>query len=186
MAQQSILTLPDDALGDDGPGLHLELMARLSAAIEGFNERSDKAERERYQIGQSIYPIPIPAGSGVVTGGGTLTIASPELFGPRTGKAWDVRRITVSGLKSNSETITLYKGSTGTAADAVGFNAVFDFSPPSTTPAKVTYTPGLGAVLLRQNTSLSLTGASLTAAEVITVSWDAIEVAEEWLGAYLL
>src|SRR5215469_18284739 len=107
----------DLAPGTDASGLDLRgmfdnltgLMAQLSLSIGGVSERMDKESRERYQLTQNIYPVSIPAQSVQVPASGILTISSAELLSPRTSNVWDVRRISIFGLASTSESVDVYK-----------------------------------------------------------------------------
>lgn len=181
------LTLPDsDTFADDdvegSSGLLLEVMGGIRASLGRLTEQQDKQERERHAILQAIRPLTIPAGQ--FTGAGVSTtclIASAELFGPRSGVCWDVRRITVTGLGS-SETVTLYKVVTPTAASAVPNNAIATFT--GTNPAP--YGPGVGACWLTGGENLMVYGTGLANTDVITVTWSGVEVDAPWAGAYLL
>ena len=166
-----------------GPGLDVsvEFLASIDASLgEMTRQMADQADRY-WNLNQFIYPIEIPAQQGKVTGGGALTIASPELLGPRSGWFWDVRRISVSGLASSSEIVNIYRGSTGSAVDAVANSYLSSITGP-----EGAYAPGLGAAMLRANQSIVVTGSSLTASELVTVTYDAIAVHADYLGAYLL
>lgn len=158
------------------------LLAELKLSIGGLADRMDSQAKERWQILQAIYPVSVPARSAQVAASGALTISDPQQLGPVTGQAWDVRRISVYGLASDSESVNIYKvpGSAG-ATGAVAQNYVATITGPAGT-----YGPGLGAFLLRPHESIVVVGASLTESEWVTVSADAIAVQEQWLGAYLL
>lgn len=170
---------PEGGIGDRIAGL----VADLRLTIGGLREDLSKQQQERRMIGQNVYPIQIPAGFGTVTGGGALSIRSSEQFGPRRGKVWDVRRVSVSGLASTSESVSLYR-ETGSGAHRT--QIITQITAQSTAALTGIYSPGLGACLLTAGYSLMLSGSSLTAGENITVTWDAIEISETWLGEYLL
>ena len=164
----------------------LDILAEIRLELGKANRREDGKARERVMLNQYIYPIVIPAGSAAASASGALVIANPELFGPRTGVYWDVTRINVAGLASTSEAVTIYKGSTGSSSDFQRVNTVTQITAQSSAALYGTFVPRTGACLLRAGESLSVQGTGLTANEVITVSWDAISIAAEWLGAYLL
>jgi hypothetical protein len=169
---------------DAAPGLGDRLagiMADLNLTLGTVGTQMKQQQTERLQILQSIYPVAVPAQSRQVTAGGALLISSAELLGPRSGIIWDVRRISVTGLASSSESVGVYKVSSTDASAAAAQNYVTTITGPSGY-----FGPGLGAFLLRAGESLMISGASLTASEWVTVSGDAISVAERWLGAYLL
>lgn len=159
----------------------VEFLASLDVNLGRLCDQMDAQTRRYWDLNDFIYPIEIPAMQVAVPGSGTLTIASPELLGPRSGWFWDVRRISVSGLKSSSESVNVYRGSTGSAVDVVA-NAYLA----SITGPEGAYAPGLGAAMLRANQSIVVAGTGLTSAELVTVTYDAIAVASEYLGAYLL
>ena len=164
-------------LGDRLSGL----FADLQFQIGGLGDEMRKQRSERYEILQNVYPVSIPAQSVQVPSGGALLITSPEVLGPRTGIAWDVRRISVFGLASTSESVNVFKVSGGGGAAAAAQNYVTTLIGPNSY-----FGPGLGAFMLRAGESILVSGASLTANEWVTISGDAISVAERWLGAYLL
>ena len=167
--------------GNGDGGLSLSVFADLGATLSRLATVIDRDYQQRIALRNAIYPIEIPPQTVAVTAGGTVTIASPELLGPRSGWFWDVRRVTVAGLASSTEVVTIYRGETGSSTDQVNTQAIA-----SLTGKTGTYAPGLGALLLRPGQSVVVAGASLTASELVSVSGDAICVKAEYLGAYLL
>ena len=154
------------------------VIASLGIEIGNLRGEIRKQRDERYEIGQNIYPIQIPSGFGQVTAAGALNISSAELFGPRTGKVWDVRRVTVAGLASTSESVTLYRHVSTSFARQ---NTVTSITGPIGT-----YSPPSAGLIVRAGYHLAIQGTSLTASENVYVSWDAVEISEPWLGTYLL
>ena len=169
----------------DEPGLTLRLAADVEASLGTIGTELQRQRRDRDELNQAIYPVEIPPATGTVPASGTLTIANPELFGPENGIVWDVRRVTVVGLAAN-EVVNLYRGATGTSNDAQPNNKIAQITNQTTNAKDGTYSPGLGACLLRGNQVLTIQGTGLTNGEIITVTWDAISVPAKWLGAYLL
>ncbi len=165
---------PPQSAGDRLAGI----VAQLGIEIGGLRTEMRKQHDERYKVGQEVYPIEIPAGFGTVTAGGVLSITSPELFGPRTGKVWEVTRVTVAGLASTSESVTLYRHVSTSFARQ---NTVTSITGPVGT-----YAPRSAGLILRAGYSLAIQGTGLTASENVYVSWDAVEISEPWLGLYLL
>jgi hypothetical protein len=159
----------------------LDLMATFGVSLSAIAGQLAKADRDRSELLNAIYPVEIPAQQVKVTGGGVLSVSSAELMGPRSGWYWDVRRVTVTGLASSSEIVTLYRGSSGSSADAQVQNVVTTLTGPTGT-----YGAGLGAFMLRAGQSIIVGGSSLTASELVTVTADAIAVAAPYIGAYLL
>jgi len=177
----------DTGLPTDDPGHPLfEIYANLCLKLDRIGDSLAQSQRSRDSLFGAVYPLDVPAQQGKVTAGGALVIASPELLGPRTGVYWDIRRVTVAGLASNSETVTLYKGSTGSSSDQVAQNAIAPIQPTVTTGTVGVYSPGLGGCLLRAGEKMSIGGAGLTASELITVSWSGVSIDAPWIGAYLL
>jgi len=172
----------------------LDLMAKLEVHFGKLAEHEDGKARERGMLNQVISPLPIPPGVATATAAGALLIASAELFGPRVGWVWDVRRVTVSGTQGSiatSDVTYLYKVSTPTQASAVGNNLVNTFIPPSTGNQPPTYQPGLGACLVLPGQSLMISSqlngtGTVTGSEQFIVNWDGIQIQQDWLGAYLL
>lgn len=167
----------------DGAALtvDVEFLASIDAGINRLADQIAAQKANPADLNEYIYPVEIPAQQVKVTAGGALTIASAELLGPRSGFYWDVRRVTITGLASSSENVTVYRGSTGTASDQVANNTISFGAGPT-----FTYAPGLGACLLRAGQSIVIGGSGLTASELVTATFDAIAVAAPYLGAYLL
>lgn len=165
---------------DTAPGL--DIMVRVAASLETISGHMARQASLTAQLAHCIYPVEIPAGTTTVSSG-TALIGSAELFGPREGIYWDVRRVTVNGLAA-SDTVKLYRVSTPTSASAVAENEIIPLTAgnPEIDPV---YSPGLGACMLRAGQSLMVYGTSL-GATTVTVSWDGISIAAQWLGAYLL
>lgn len=159
----------------------LELLASIEVHLGNQTEQARKDRHQRLALLNAIYPAEIPPQALQVPSSGTLVIGSAELLGPRSGNVWDVRRISVFGLASTSESVDIYRVSSPTAASAIGLNYISTITGP-----KGPYSPGLGAMLLRPNQSFMIYGTSLTANEWVTVTADAINVEQPWLGAYLL
>jgi hypothetical protein len=164
----------------------LDVRADVAVSLGTVAREMTRARTEREQLSQVIYPVTIPAQFAVVAAAQTLVIANAELLGPRTGLVWDVRRVAVTGFQSTSEAVTLYRGSTGSSSDAQPENVIAMLTPVSSAVSVGTYSPGLGACLVRANQSLSLGGSGLTNGKTYTVTWDAINIPDEWVGAYLL
>jgi hypothetical protein len=170
----------------------LDLMAEIRVHLGRQVEQEDIKARERFMLNKVISPLDIPPGVGTATSG-NLLIGSAELFGPRGGEVWDVRRVTVSGASTiaTTDVTYLFKVGTPTTASAVGNNLITTFVPPATGVQPPAYQPGLGAALLVPGQSLmlcsSLNGSgSVAANEQFMVSWSGVRVQMDWLGAYLL
>lgn len=169
------------------PGFDLQVMAGIAASLDSLNKRAQRDEDERNEILQAIFPIEVPPQSKAVASN-AVNIANAELLGPRSGWCWDVRRITVSGLASASESVNIYRVSSTDSSAAVNANLLTTLAGPN-----ATYAPGLGAAWLRAGQSIMIAGGtalsggtSLTNGETVTVNADAVQVAARWVGAYLL
>src|SRR5215472_10564173 len=102
----------------------LSFAVELKAQLGSIQAELREHREERLRLLGAIYDVDIPAQSGTVTAAGALTIANTELLGPRSGWFWDVRRVSVSGLASSSEIVSIYKGSIGTSTEQLGSNFV--------------------------------------------------------------
>lgn len=97
------------------PGI--EFSAQLSASLTSLAAEIRGQREDRHRLLDAITPIGIPAQQGTVTSG-AVSIASPELWGPRRGKAWFVQRLTADGLASAPGASTAVLGTA--AAPAAG------------------------------------------------------------------
>lgn len=159
----------------------IEVMGGVSLTLGSIDERLRETDKRNQELLNAVAPVEIPPQSGTVTAAGVLNIASAELLGPRAGYCWDVRRITVSGLASTSEIVNIYRVSSTDSSAAVANNLI------ATITGKAgTFAPGLGALWLRAQQSIMVAGTGLTNAEVVVATFDCVQVADKWVGAYLL
>lgn len=168
---------------DDGTAARLlGFMADISVSLGSMSKRMDDTEKRNRELLNAVFPLEVPAQSGIVTAGSQVTIASAELLGPREGYCWDVRRITVTGLASSSEIVGIYRVESPTSASAVGYNLLTTVTGPTGV-----YNPGLGACWLRAGQTILVANiGNLTVGEVVVVNADAVAVQAKWVGAYLL
>src|SRR5215469_1480107 len=170
--------IPDavDRLAGIVADLHIAI-GSLATEQRAIRDHFAAVEAMREAISAEVYPLAVPPRSAQVTSGGALTIADPQQLGPATGIVWDIRRVSVFGLASSSETVSLWKVSSAAAVSAAPQNFVCTLTGPSA------FQPfGLGTVTLRAHESLMITGTSLTASEWVTLSADGISVSEPWAG----
>lgn len=150
-------------------GLQLGALLQIQASLETASERL-RVQNERYNaLAQAIRVIPhIPVGQITSTNG---SLNQPELTGPRSGFAWEVRRVTVS---------TFTAGSVQTFIDSKDGpqNAVLPFA-----QAGVNY-PGSGNLILENGHWLVFAATTITGNADISLG--VIEIDQRWLGAYLL
>jgi len=177
-------TLPEQQGLDPGWGDQaLELLAQIRLSLSGAEDRARKDEYEKQRLLQSVYRVEIPPQGGNATAAGVIALGSSELTGPRTGKVWDVRRVTVTGTGSAStEVVSLYRAAGNSSSYAVGANLLTTFSGLNPAP----YSPGKGGCMLRHGEMLFLYGTGLTGSETIQFNADAIEMSAGYEGAYLL
>lgn len=176
------MTTPDSPPG----GVDFSVMLGLQASIDTQNGLLAKQLDQQQQLNQQVYAVEIPPQTVQTTESGTLLIASAELLGPRTGECWDVRRVSISGLAGNTESVPVYRVSSPTAASAVGNNALVTMTPPASSGSIATWSPGLGGCWLRAGQSLMIYQVSLTGSEWVTLTADAIRVPASLEGMYLL
>ena len=176
-------TLPERQGLDSGWGDQaLELLAQIRLSLSGQQERAARDEYEKQRLLQSVYRVEVTPVGGAVAATNIL-LGSAESTGPRTGKVWDVRRVTVTGTGSAAtEVVSLYRAAGASSAYAVGANLLTTFSGLNPAP----YSPGKGGCMLRAGECLMLYGTGLTNAEVIQMNADAIEMSAGYEGAYLL
>ena len=173
------------ATNGDGSGSGLQNLlsfaVQLQAQLGGIHAELKQQRDERLKLLGAIFDVDIPAQSGTVTAAGALTIANTELLGPKSGWYWDVRRVSVSGLNSSTEIVSIYKGSIGTSTEQLGNNFV------ATITGKAgTFGPGLAGMWLRPNQSINIGGSGLTAGEIVIATYEAVAIKAEYAAAYLL
>lgn len=98
-------------------------------------------------------------------------------WGPNTGYAWAVQRLTVAGL-ATTDSATVYRGYS--TADAVPQNIVA----PPLVPSAPTYNPGKTGLILMGDQSLVF-GGTLTAGTLYVVSADVIQVTLDRLPRFM-
>jgi hypothetical protein len=177
-------TLPEQQSLDPGWGDQaLELLAQIRLSLSGQEDRAKRDEYEKQRLLQSVYRVEIPPQGGNATAAGVISLGQSDATGPRTGKVWDVRRVTVTGTGSAStEVVSLYRAAGPYSSYAVGANLLTTFSGLNPAP----WSPGKGGGLLRAGEILFLYGTGLTGSETIQFNGDAIEMNAGYEGAYLL
>lgn len=100
------------------------------------------------------------------------------LWGPNTGYAWAIQRLTVAGL-AGTDSMLIYRGYSG-AADIQPQN----IAGPPLTAAAPTINPGKSGLVLMPEQSLVFAG-TLTGASVYTVSGNAVQMTLDRLPRYL-
>lgn len=157
---------------DYGPGAAergLEFMATISASLDTVAERLRVQNDRQNQLAQAIRVIAhIPIGQITTTNG---SLNQPELAGPRSGYAWEVRRVTANTFSAG--TVQCYVDS-----NLAPQNLVLPFS-----QSGVNY-PGGGNLILNRGHWLVFGATAITGNADISIG--VIEIEERWLAAYLL
>lgn len=145
-----------------------EAAVKISASLGQATEEL-RVQNKRYQelanAIRVIAHIPLP----LITASNT-PLNQPELMGPRTGYAWEVRRITAATFTGG--TVNIYIDG---VADS---NIVLPFAQAGTTFL------GGGQLIIQDGHWLIAQGSTLTGN--VSISLGVIEIAQPWLGAYLL
>lgn len=115
---------------------------------------------------EACHPAPITGQVPIVSGAGTLQ--QKDLYGPKTGYWWDLRRLSVYGFTAG--TVSVYKNNSFS-------NPVHVF----TAAADQTWS---AALLMGPEDQLIFVAAGITGA--VTVEGQAIEVDTSWLPVYLM
>ena len=158
------------------PAVEVDAAVRLTASVDGLAAVMLRQERDRQDMAAAISYIDAPA---FPLAGSSLPLLLPHR--PRVGYSWAVQRMTVSGL-GTSDYLTVYKGRS--VSDAVASNALHSFTV-STASAAADWEPGRTSLILRGADAGGLVfgGSSFNA---LTVSWDAVQIADAQLAWFLL
>jgi hypothetical protein len=149
-------------------GLDLQIAASLQASLDSIDERLRVQNARQNALAQAIRVIShIPIGQISSTNG---TLNQPELAGPKSGWAWEVRRVTVNTFTAG--TVQCYIQ--GNAPQ----NLVLPFA-----QSGVNY-PGSGNLILQNGDWLVFAATTITGNADISLG--VIEIDQRWLAAYLL
>jgi hypothetical protein len=146
----------------------IEIMAGLSASIGNLAGQLEIDRESRRKLAQAIHPFTIPP-QPIAVSGGAGSLDQPNILGPRTGKYWDLRRISCTGFSAG--TVTVYLSQSG--AEMVG---VFS--------AAGVLTLGKAHILLGGNDRLYFSAASITGTPVVSIA--GLEIDATWIGEYLI
>ena len=164
-------TLAEAAPDTDGmTSPMLGVFADLQLTLGGIQTELRKQSDERRALNQAIRYIPQITIPQITTTNGEADY--PDMLGPRTGQAWEVRRITVNTF------------SAGTVGVYLGQHAGGDANLILTFPVLGTYLLGGGQLILQPNDRLVFRANSITGNATCTIG--VIEIEHRWLGAYLL
>jgi len=165
---------------ETAPGADLSVFAQLSASL-GSVAAELRAERQwRERMAAECWYVQAPA---ITLPAGSPFTYSPPLWGPNTGFAWAVQRITffpgVGG--DESDNVTIYRGHS--PLDVQQQNALNTLAQPSGFVAAVAWHPGRTGLILMPDESLVFSGTITTGA---AVSVDVIQVTTAMLSQFLM
>lgn len=149
-------------------GIGFDFTAQLQASIGSLAEEMKAWRSERQRLAQAIHPFVIPGiPLSLTTGAGTLN--QPNIMSPRTGKFWDIRRISCIGYSAGSVTGYL---------NSISGDVVLEFA-----TAGVLLN-GKAQILLGSNDLLVFGAASITG--TVTIGLAGIEIDADRIGEYLI
>jgi hypothetical protein len=152
---------------DDG-GIAFDFSAGLQASIGSLTDEMKAWRSGRQRLAQAVHPFVIPGiPLSLSTGAGTLN--QPNILSPRTGKFWDIRRISCTGYTAG--TVTCYLNST--SGDIVALFA-----------SAGVLLNGKAQLLIGANDLLVFGAASITG--TVTIGLAGVEVDAERIGEYLI
>jgi hypothetical protein len=155
----------------DGGGLHIDLLARLSAAMERANDLAQRAEDRAQRRMESVHQVPVVAPIVLTAGAGTWR--DSNTLGPKTGWCWGIRRLAVQNWSAGN--IGLYRN------DPNGEQLYYWSGPGSATF-------GRGEILLQPQDSLVWVAAGVTGnvGTTLMVYGAADEFEQRYLPEYLI
>ena len=97
------MTIQADAQLEAEADPGLELLAHLSLSMGRVADLLETRQRQQDQLNQLIYPLDIPPVPWPINAGTVQTVLDqPELFGPKLGTTWDIRRIVLTASAAGS------------------------------------------------------------------------------------
>lgn len=161
----------------NGPAAGFEVMARLSASLDGLAGEMKSGRERQDRLSQLISPlivskVAVPYG-GATPGNGVGNTDVPNILGPRTGQVWDVRQISTTGWTTGTMSVFL---------DAVDGSLVAQFT---AAPAVLNF--GKGQIIVPAGSRLVIVGAATGGAvAAAAVSIRGIQMDAGVLADYLL
>jgi hypothetical protein len=136
----------------------------LSARIGGLCDRMDRETQHRQRANQAFRQVSIGKGMAITGGAGSVHL---EPHGPPAGYYWSIRRLTAYNYSAGTVTAFL---------DSVSGEPLVAF------PAAAVYTFGKGEILIHPNSTILVTGASITPVTGTYVYlWGSADQFESWL-----
>jgi hypothetical protein len=165
-----------DAAADAGPGLEVDVFARLAVALDGAAGEMRRGRAAAKIAWEHCHPIPLATISN--TAAGTL---NDERWEPRQNMAWHITRVSAQSNQSGGATSVI---AAQDSTEVQGGYNLYEFPPPGTTVAAGaflgTWEPK-GLFLLPGNRLVFA-----TIAGGATINGQAIEIAVDWLPTYLM
>jgi hypothetical protein len=149
-------------------GISLEVFAGMSASLGQLVAEAAWQREYKRNLIQEIHPFSVPA-QGITLTAGAGTLDQPNLLGPRTGRAWDVRRMSVTGFTAGTVTVC----QTQANADVL---AVFS--------SAGVLLNGKAQLLVNAGDRMIFVASGITGS--VTVSIAGIDISATLLGDYLL
>lgn len=160
------------------PGLEINFAANVSASIDGLTAELRADRRRKQDLAADVAYIETDA----ITFTTSTTLPYMKSgWGPNTGYAWAVQRMTVSGLGATSDFLTVYRGSS--TAHAQGQNALFTFQE-AVAGGVAAWHPGRTGLVLKAEESLVFNGTITTGPFFVNV--DVIQLTDAQLPYFLL
>lgn len=156
-------------------GLEIDFTARLCASLDSMAAVL-RAEQQRHQaLASEVWHVHAPA----------IPFAALPAFGaawgPNTGYAWAVQRLTVAGFGAATDAVTAYRGLS--AADVAPQNALYTFTVPAAGDVS-TWHPGRTGLILMPDEGLAFGGTFTGTLGV--VSADVIQLTVRQLPGFLM
>jgi hypothetical protein len=149
-------------------GIGFDFSAQVSASIGSLAEEMKAWRSDRQRLAQAVHPFVIPGiPLSLATGAGTLN--QPNIMSPRTGKFWDIRRISCTGYSAG--TVTCYLNST--SGDIIALFA-----------SAGVLLNGKAQLLIGANDLLVFGAATITG--TVTIGLAGVEVDADRIGEYLI
>ena len=140
--------------------------ASLEVTLGRIADRMDREDRRQRRLDQLLHPEPITGVIPLSAGAGTLD--QPDMYGPRDGYWWDVRRITVDGFTAG--TVAVYRNNVNTAKIA-NFTQAGEWT-------------WSGQMMLRMRERLLFVATGITGS--VQVDGDAFAISAQVLADYLM
>jgi hypothetical protein len=161
----------------DGPGIEADATVGLHIALGNLVSEMTAERMRKERLALDVSYLSAPAVSS-----GVLPFATPQ-WGPASGWAWAVQRITVAGFGATTDFVIAFRGNNANS-DSVPDNALFTFQE-AVAGGTATWHPGRTGLVLRGEESLVF-GGTLTGGGQLVVSCDVIQLSMSKLPYFLL